>query len=364
MKVIGVDAGCLSVCNKHPKTGVYYFFNGLLRALSKLSSDDRFILYSFNPLNINYKKSFGANFVNKVVLPKKFWINLAMSYELIRNTPDVFLGFGQAAPIVSLSKKIIFVYDLAFEFFPNCYKNHKRLSKQTIHACKVADVIVAISKSTKKDLVNYYGIDKKRIEVVYPGCDPLFSPRNSESIDKIKKKYKINSKYLLFVGTFKPLKNITNIINAFLSLKYENNYKLILVGSSTSLTDKLKVLINDNNSVFGLGYVSRTDMPALYSGAELFISPSLYEGFGIPLLEAMSCGTPVITSNCSSMPEVVGNAGIVVNPNSISEITSAIHRILNNKKLKNSLHKKSLIQSKKFSYETSAEKLYKIVNLL
>lgn len=360
---IGVDAGCLSIDDKRLKTGVYYLTKGVLQSLSQKIENKKFLLYSFDNIDSKLLKSFGDNFENKIVVPKKFWMSLAMSLQLLSNPPDVFLGFGQALPLLSRCKKIVFVYDLAFELFPGSYPDRARLSKQTRRAVTMADIIIAISESTRNDLEKIYRINSKKIKVIYPGCDRIFKPKSNKAIQNVKMKYKIDSPYLLFVGSFKPLKNIQRIITAFSSIK-NISHKLVIVGSNYWITQKLSKQLDNQGKVVNLGYISRSDMPALYSGADVFVSPSLYEGFGIPILESMSCGTPVITSSCSSMPEVVGKTGITVNPRSDREISESITKVINDSEFRQSLSKKTLARSKKFSNDFFSNDLLKIINSL
>ena len=199
-----------------------------------------------------------------------------------------------------------------------------------------------------------FKIDEKTIKVVYPGYDDIFSKATKSEVLKIKKKYKLN-KYLLFVGSLKPIKNIPVIIEVFSGyLKYKKgDCVLVLVGSDYWLDKRIDECIKKfqvNDRVIRLGYVPRDDLAAIYSGADVFLSPSLYEGFGFPLLESMACGTPVITSSIGSMPEVVKDAGVLVNPRNPNEIIKSLVGLEKSEKYKRELIMKGLKRAKKFSW--------------
>jgi glycosyltransferase involved in cell wall biosynthesis len=359
---IGVDAGCLGVAEDRLKVGVYQLVLNLLKELSRIDKKNEYWLYSFGPIGPGVLKEFGRNVKNKVLKPKKGWLNLRLSWEFLVNKPDLFLGFGQALPLFHPLKSLVFVYDLAFEYFPECYPDSsKKISWQTKRAAQRSDWLAAISQSTKNDLIELYGVDRKKIRVIYPGVNPIFKPQSRRKIAQVKKKYQLNDSYFLFVGSLKPSKNLPRIIEAFARFlsKTRDDYQLILAGSDfwidkeiASAIKKLKL----EKKVKNLGYVSRGDLPALYSGAEAFVSPSLYEGFGLPLVEAMACGAPVVTSNIGPIPEVVGKAGILVDPHDIGEITQAMKQI-EKPRISKLFSQKGLNQAKKFSWQKAAKQL-------
>lgn len=356
---IGIDAGCLSV-KEEGQTGIYNLVVGALKGLSDIINNEEMVLYTFGKIDKKLVTSLGNKFRIKKVLPRRYWMGLAMSRELFLEPPDVFLGFGQALPLFGRTKKVLFVYDLAFELYPESYSNSQKLSSQTRRAVRSADIIVAISKATKRDLEKLYGVEGDKIKVLYPGCNEIFSPKNRKEISRVQNKFHISFPYLLYVGSYKPLKNVSRIVQAFTSAKL-SSHKLILAGGNVDQLKNLGQMTFLSRNVVNLGYVPKGDLPGLYSGADIFISPSLYEGFGIPILEAMSCGVPVITSKTSSMPEVVGEAGITVNPISIKEITRAINIVTNDKKSLNSYSKKGLMRSKAFSSKQFSKDLLEII---
>ena len=229
---------------------------------------------------------------------------------------------------------------------------------------KRSDKIIAVSYSTKQDLMNYFKISDNKIKVIYEAADQIFQPLSSEKVQHFKDKYDLNYQYILYVGTLEPRKNIPLIIKAFYILNKEGfQHKLVIAGKKGwkyktiyQLIDKL----NLQKEVIFIGFIPDNDLPALYNAANLFVYPSLYEGFGLPPLEAMSCGCPVITSNISSLPEVVGDAGIMIDPYSVDELYEAMHKVLINEIVRKDMIKKGLERSQMFSWTKTAEETLKI----
>jgi len=364
--LITIDAGSLAVKNRLLRGGVFYLNYNLLKSLSLEDNKNHYHLLSFSNIPGEILYSLGTHMQNKVLKPSKYWLALRLSWEFFLKKPDIFLGLGQSLPLYHPAKNIIFVYDLAFERYPECYpKAYHKLSRNSRYATHRADKIIAISKSTKRDLIDLYKVKKEKIEVVYPGVDEIFSPQKEEEILKIRKKYSLKKTYFLFIGSLKPIKNLPRIIEAFAIFSKENKgFQLVLSGSNFWFDKKIEKTIKKfklERKIKNLGYVKRKDLPSLYCGAQAFVSPSLYEGFGMPILEAMACGTPVITSNVSSMPEVVGEAAIKVDPLKTMEIANALKKIVKRKKF---FSKQGLIQAKKFSWKKFARNVLKIMNNL
>lgn len=224
--------------------------------------------------------------------------------------------------------------------------------------------IIAVSQSTKDDLIHCLGIPDKRISVVYEGIDHSFFQPVSHRI--------YNHPYILFVGTEHPRKNFTTLLKAFSQLKSELKFKelkLVKVGSGggqetdfRSQTMEVVENLKLSREVIFTDFVPEADLPAYYSGAEVFVLPSLYEGFGFPVLEAMACGCPVVTSNTSSLPEVVGEAGIMVDPHDTDSLTQAMRRVLTDSELRDNMIRNGLEQSKRFSWEKAAEQTLEVYN--
>lgn len=358
--IIGVDTGVLGVADDRLKVGVYHFVYDLLKALSEIDRKNQYLLYSFSPIGKDVLSQLGKNFKNKVLRPRKGWLNIRLSAQFISHKPDLFLGLSQAMPLYHPMKSVVYIYDLAFEINPAHYQeSYNRLSRQTKFAAKYSDRIIAVSTATKNDLVRLYKINRDKIKVIYHGVEAKFKP------SLIKEKETVP--YFLFVGSYKPSKNIPNIIKAFSLFIHDlkKPYRLVLAGSNYWGDSDVTKLIEDlkcESNVKISGYVPEEDLLKLYRGATAFVSPSFYEGFGMPFLEAMRSGVPVITSNCGSIPEVVGDAALMIEPEDVNSIKEAMVKVATEEKLRLQMVKKGLKQAQKFSWEKAAEQLLDVIN--
>ena len=282
----------------------------------------------------------------------------------------------------ALSKKtnhIITVHDLSFEFFPQFFSKKQRLWHWAINPkqqCQKASVLLCPSENTKRDIITYYEIPAEKIKIIYPGvdCRPqehITNTGNNQSFERLKnqvrQKYTLPDKFILFLGTIEPRKNILSIVEAFeqvCSLRSTTHYSLVLAGypgwKNNSVYQKIATsAVRDR--IKCIGAIKDTEKSALYALADLFVYPSFYEGFGFPPLEAMACGTPVITSNRSSLPEVSGKAAYLVNPNRPSELAQAMIEMLQNEKLRQHFKNLGLEQAKKFTWDRAAREFLQIV---
>jgi len=363
---IGIDTRILTA----KKTGVGYYINNLIPAILNLDKKNEYILFGTdlelkNPncqqIIIDGKKKKFLSFLwKKFKYPK---------IEKIIGEVDLLFYPNFTILPSDCSNIIIVIHDLSYLKFPQYVENKNLLflKKEVPHALKKAKQIVADSEATKKEIIKNFKISPEKILVIYGAISNKFYKKcGSKDIKKNKEKYKIRHNYLLFVGTLEPRKNIIRLLEAYqdLSRSIRNKYQLVLAGSEgwqdKHIIKKIKEVSDSNNRVIVPGYVPEEDLPALYSGAYLFLYPSFYEGFGMPILEAMACKTPVITSNTSSMPEVAGDAALLVNPSNIEEIKESIIKIINDSALRTSLIKRGQKQIQKFSWTKSAEKLIKV----
>jgi glycosyltransferase involved in cell wall biosynthesis len=366
--IIGVDAGSLGVKDDRLKTGIYYYALNIIKSLLSIDKKNTYLLYSFNPIDKEISDKLPTNAKNIILKPEKYWMIFRVSAEMLINPPDIFLGLSQSMPVIHPKKSFVTVHDLAFERHPFCYKkSYQRLSRQTRSAVDSAYRIISVSDSTALDLQNYYGVTKNRIVVIHHGIDKVFYPKNKREIDRIRKRYHISGKYLLYVGSLKPIKNIPKLIEAFsiFSKMTRKKYNLIIAGGNSDYDweiDKTIIRLKINKKVKFVGYVPFKDLPALYSGAEVFVSPSLFEGFGMPILEAMACGIPVVTSDKGSMLEI-GNGWVTrTDPFDADDIAMGINLALNRKD--KNFAEKSREYAKKYSWKTSAEKMLNLINSL
>jgi glycosyltransferase involved in cell wall biosynthesis len=314
-------------------------------------------------------------FKYKKIYPNRFktWIGIPALLHSSRQKPDVFFSPTHYLPrfIPGPVKKVMMIFDLAFLDFEYTFtkRDFLQLKNWTGYSVKTADHIITISQASKKDITSFYGMESKKITVAYCGFDKeRFQPTYGFIETKeILQRYQILGKYVVFLGTIQPRKNLKRLIEAFVSI---DNCKLVVIGKTSGpgrqgwkyqeILDLPKKLAIEEKVIF-TGFVPSQDLPVIFSAADAYILPSLWEGFGIPVLEAMACGTPAIVSNVSSLPEVVGDAGLLVDPNSTTQIEQAIRTITTDKGIHDLLSKKSLQQVKKFSWEKMAKDVIKVL---
>lgn len=271
-------------------------------------------------------------------------------------------------PVSAKQKYWIFVYDVSFITYPQYSEktNKDFLIKNLPESISDADKVITISESSKSDIEKNYPASKGKIEIVHPGINlDEYKPAAKDKIKQVKGKFKITGDYILYTGTLEPRKNIIGILDAYdgLSEELQNKYTLVLAGGKGWQDEQIRSRLDDmkDKNIITTGYVDDSDLPPLYSGAAIFLYPSFYEGFGMPPLEAMACGVPVVTANNSSLPEVVGDAAILVDANDTGSITGSIQKVLNDPVLRKRMIKTGLKQSKEFTWAKSAKKFYDMV---
>jgi len=293
--------------------------------------------------------------------------------ELFIGKVDLFHSTNYILPPQRFGKSIITIHDLFFLIAPEyASKASVKLFKDQIKKYALrANKIIVVSESTKRDVQRLLGIAPGKIAVIYEGAESGYRPLNKElALKEIKHKYKLEHRFILFVGTLEPRKNLTNLIQAyslFRNRRKDCRHKLVICGmkgwSARDIFETAERLKLKKEIIF-TGYVPENDLPLFYNAADLFTFPSLYEGFGLPVLEAMACGTPVITSNTSSLPEIVGEAAIMINPTDVGALADAIDKVLGNESLRQEMRNKGLARTKLFSWEETTKatvRLYKEV---
>jgi len=292
-----------------------------------------------------------------------FSIKLASSIKI--NRIDVYLGTSTYYyPYFFLSpvKKAGILYDLVWELFPETmeFGNKIRMKLFTLRNMKKLDLLVAISSNTKKDAHEILGIDNRIDAIPLAADSAIFYLAGASAISTIKKKYGITKKYILSVCTLEPRKNLKSLLAAYRIMPSRLNYQLVLVGMAGWINSDFFSDIENSDvseNVLITGYVSNTELAPLYTGAELFVFPTLYEGFGLPVLEAMQCGCPVITSNTSSIPEVAGDAAIMVGPFDVEGLSQIMEKSVSDPALRKKLRDRGLKRSRQFSWDASARRL-------
>lgn len=334
---IGFDAKRLFLNN----TGLGNYSRTLVRNLQAFFPNNEYHLYSPKTKETIENKNFlqppfHLHTANSPI--KSYWRSRGIIPQLEKDKLNVFHGLSHEIPIGVANKKIktiVTIHDLIFKTHPKTYKAIDRLiyNKKWAYSCKNADAIVAISESTKADIINHYGINSEKIKVIYQACQPLFYEMQAEaSILKIKKAYQLPPDFLLYVGSIQPRKNLINLIKGYALLPKSLQIPLVLVGNGGKYKLEVKALIADlkleKNVVWLENVMDNHHLQAIYQLAKALVYPSFYEGFGLPVVEALLSKTAVITSNISSMPEAGGKDSWYVNPNSVEEIGAAMELVL------------------------------------
>ena len=370
--IIGID---IRVLGSEVKSGIEEYTENLLTHLLPLDKSIKFKLF-FSSFKGDIKKYDWMSLKNvelcKFKIPNQF---LFLSSGLV-NSPkiDKLMGgvdvfFSPHFFLTSLSsacKRVTTFHDLSYIHYPELFLLRQRLwhnfEMNPSWQSRFSDKIISVSESTKNDLVKIYGIDPAKIEVIYSGISSDMKRPSDEELSKFKIKHNLPDKFILFLGKLEPRKNISGLVQAFNVVKDKRNFldlKLVIVGSRGWLYDDIFKEIQSSrhrDDIVLKSFIPDRERKFYYGLAEAFVYPSLFEGFGFPPLEAMACGTPVIVSNRSSLPEIVGNAGLLIKPNNIDEIADLMSLILTDRKLKDQMASLGYNRSTFFNWNKTAEK--------
>jgi glycosyltransferase involved in cell wall biosynthesis len=265
---------------------------------------------------------------------------------------------------------VLTVHDLIYRLFP---AHHKRLNFWYLNAAmplyvRRADAIIAVSESTKRDLIRLYGTPADKVTVVYEAASPVFHPQPPERIAAVRARYGLPERYLLTVGTIEPRKNLSRLVEVLATLRLDApDLRLVVAGAKGWLFEGFFEAVErhgQGQAVILPGYIADDDLPALYAGAEVVVQPSLYEGFGLPVLEAMACGTPVACSRSSSLGEIAGQAALTFDPLSVEEMTEVIRRLLADADLREMLRHSGLAHAATFSWSRAARETWAVYERL
>ncbi len=359
------------VLSEEQLNGIGVYTYNVLKALSRIDTKNDYTLYSNQPIVHRLQ---AENFNENIVSFPALWSYLRFPFEFISNKYDLLFVPKEMVPPIKRPKTIVVCFDLMGLLFADriSMKGKVHFWVATHYALHVADKIIAISESTKTDIIEKCGVDPDKIMVTPLGYDEeLYQPRQDKnSIQKIKAKYGVTANYILNTSSLLWYrKNIPRLIKAFHACKSRMHIDLQLVitgkkGEAYGEVVNLLHALGLEKDVILTGYVPSQEMPFLLNGAEALVFPSLHEGFGLPLVEAMACGCPVITSNCSAMPEVVGDAAILIDPYNEEEIEAAMTKVVGDAELRIRMKGKSLARARQFSWERTARKTLKVFESL
>ncbi len=364
----------------HNGTGLGNYSRFVLNTLSTYNSDNEYLLFTpsagkpslrskiNNGLNIQYRfpkgfwKGFGV---------KSIWRSYGIVSDINLENMDIYHGLSNEIPFglqKSGVKSVVTIHDLIFLRYPEFYKPIDRLiyKFKFKRACQKADRVIAVSEMTKRDIVDFFNISPDKIDVIYQGCDNSFKVAAAEELKKqVKEKYKLPDNYILYVGTIESRKNLLLALKAL--KESSNKIPLVAVGRPTPYMNEVKQYIKENgleNLVTFLHGVPFGDLPAIYQQATIFVYPSFFEGFGIPIIEALYSGIPVIAATGSCLEEAGGPDSIYVNPNSVEQMRDAMSYLINNPDQRNKMIASGKQYAKLFDEENIALELQKLYNKL
>ncbi len=374
---IGIDA---SRAVRGRRTGTEHYSAHLLQYLSQATES---VQHSFS-CYVNSKEGqdaldlFGfalpANFAIRSIPFRRAWTHLRLSTEMVQHPPNVLFVPSHVVPLWHPPHSVVTIHDVGYLYYPEA---HTRLSRLYLHlstwfSTRAARRVIAISQATADDLHRHYKVPTAKLRVVHHGCDPDFRPvydRGQQARVRDKYNLPLDRPYILYVGTLQPRKNLGRLVEAYAAGLHQHRLGqpdplLVLAGKKGWMYDALFAQVKElglEEQVLFPGYVAQEDLPTLISGAAAFALPSLYEGFGMPALEAMACGTPLIAANTSSLPEIVGDAGLLVGPNDTHAWTAALHAVMNDAALRVRLQGAGMARVVQFTWPRAAAETLRVL---
>lgn len=360
---LGIDA---SRAARAQRTGTETYSLEIIKSLAK-QAGPALHLRLYTPRPPQHTGWPDSAYVETRVIPwPRLWTHIRLAAELRRHPPDCLFVPAHVVPLYCPVPAVVTVHDLGYKHYPAAHRPFDRwyLDRTTERHTRVARHIFADSLATRQDLINFYRADPKRISVVYLGRDEtLTRVTDPVIIERTKSRYGITGDYLLYLGTLHPRKNLVRLVEAFHQVRQRQPatpLKLVIAGQKGWLYDEIFARVQQLglvDQVIFPGFVADADKAALLSGALAYLFPSLYEGFGLPVLEAMACRTPVLTSSISSLPEVAGDAALLVDPHSTEAIAAGITRLIDDANLRRKLIKHGLRQIENFSWDAAANQI-------
>ena len=359
---VGLNAHLLSLGSDYRSAGITWYIYNLLAHLPQIDPEIRCTAFLSEkryegspPLQLELSRLPTRSPAVRIV-----WEQLIQPFAARRAGLDLLHGMAFVGPLGGGCPFVITIHDLSFLFYPQGFRPLNRLYLRLFarQSVRRARRVIAVSESTKRDVVKQYGIAPEQVDVVYNGVDPAFCPLPTDQVSAFRADQGLPERFILFVGTLEPRKNIARLIQAYAQLPGARP-PLFFVGGKGWFYDEIFALVERLNlgaEVHFVGYVPSDALPLWYNAADLFVYPSLYEGFGLPPLEAMACGTPVVTSTASSLPEVVGQAGLSVDPTDTEGLAAAMQQCLTDADLWARTKAMGLARAAGFSWRETARR--------
>ncbi len=355
-------------------TGIGTYTNELMKNIMKLDQKNQYLFFWPGE---GYEQFKGKSNIKVRIVGEKhksFWTNSYIPAQIKNNAIEIFHvpQNGIGLPKEKYCKYVVTVHDLIPYILPETVGENyrKQFTTQMPSILENADKIITVSQYSKQDIMNYFGIPKEKIAVTYLATDTIYQPINHQHAKNfIKNRYTIDSNFILYLGGFSPRKNVHRLIDAYANIyrKLNPSHDLIIIGTLKESHQELVKQVEKlglQNKVKFIGFIPYEHLPYFYNAASVFVYPSIYEGFGLPPLEAMACGCPTITSNITSIPEVVGDGALLINPFDIDELSRSILKILEDQKFTIHLIVKGLKRASNFSWKTTAMNTLKVYSSL
>jgi glycosyltransferase involved in cell wall biosynthesis len=356
--------------------GIGTYIRNVLRHLGRLDSQTEYVLLC-HEADMGVAPSIGPNFRTVLEPSQNYSIREQFRIPLAvrRERPDVFHAPHYVLPPLVPTRSVVTIHDCIHLMFPQYLPNRASYAYARASmwaAARRADAILTVSEASKRDILHFFNVRPEKVVVVHNAIDERFwVPPSDEDVARVRERYQLNQAFVLYAGNIKPHKNLVRLIEAFDQVRRGplEHLQLLIIGDQISKLPALRLAVHRlklHRHVRFLGYLPDETLAVLYRLAAVFVFPSLYEGFGLPPLEAMASGTPVVTSNTSSLPEVAGDAAVLVDPYDVGSIVDGIERVLTDQTLADELRRKGPLRAREFSWERSVRKtkeLYEAVGM-
>ncbi len=356
---IGINAHLLSSTAGYRRAGIHQYIAQVLRFLPALAADTEYLIYARHMATDQtlYRRGFtimDTRWPTEQRLARIFWEQTAWPLDVTRQRLDLLHSMAFVTPLLNRVPEVLTIYDLSFFHFPQLFPTMQRayLQSQTARSVRGARRLITISEASKMDICELFGVPPSRVDVVYPGVDPFYVPAPKEQIEQFRHREQLPEKMLLHVGTLQPRKNIPVLLHALAQLQ-KPEVLLVMAGGKGWMYDELFALVDElglREQVRFAGYVPDEDLPLWYNAAAALVFPSMYEGFGMPVIEAMACGTPVIAARSSSIPEAGGGAALYFEPEDVDALTLHLAAILEDERLTDDLRGQGQVQAAQFTW--------------